>query len=592
MLLQALVERSRAEAAGSTATALPRFYKLQRVGYRLDLDSAGFPVSFQPAHDPVTPSLGAELSIPYVRRASGIQPLPVDRGDYVFGIPVKGKAGDDNEKSAKRAQRAADSHASFVALIERAAEATQDNALAAIHQFLHDHLGNVTVPDDFDPSRFVAIFVDGKFFPADEVFQEWWASYSLGSQAPRLDSPLRYCAVCGEAANPVETVSMPIAGLTSIGGKAGMGLVTGNSHVFERHGMERASGASLCQVCGNDSHRALNALIADPNRSRTLGHTKILWWATAECEDLLAAIVQGDSDESVGSLIDSLRNGKAALVPAAARFYAVTIGANVNRVVIRDWLDTALGDVVRNIVRWIERIEVVDHEGMKVRHPGIFSLLASVSPPGSGSPLSRISPLLGDKVLQAALSGSPLPHALLDQCLLRIRAEQGMITVPRAALLKAFLSDGHLQEVSMEKLDPDADDVAYRCGRLLAVLDDAARAATSAKNDLVDRSYAAASTTPAVTFPRLLKLHRAHINKLRRDKPGAANRIQATVEGVMAGLTDIPRLFSPTEQARFALGLYHQQAADRAARTSAMVHKTLDEQADTAESDTDEEEQE
>lgn len=570
---------------------LPRFYKLQRVGYRLDLNSAGFPVSFQSAHDPVSPRLGAELSIPYVGRTSRILPLPVDRGDYVFGIPVKGKPDDNNEKSARRSQRAADSHASYLALIERAAEATQDDVLAAIRRFLRDHLGDVTVPADFDPSRFIAIFVDGKFFPADEVFQHWWASYALESQATPSDSRLRYCAVCGEAANPVETVSMPIVGLTNIGGKAGMGLVTGNSDVFERHGMQRASGASLCQVCGNDSHQALNALIADPDRSRTVGNTKILWWTTEECEDLLAAIVQGDSDEAVGSLIDSLHNGKAAHVPTAARFYAVTIGANVNRVVIRDWLDTSLDDVVHNIVRWIERIEVVDHEGTKLRHPGIFSLLASVSPPGSGLPLSRISPLLGDKVLQAALSGSPLPHALLAQCLQRIRAEQGVVTVPRAALLKAFLSDGHLQEVSMTRLDPDTEDVAYRCGRLLAVLDIAARKATSAKNDLVDRSYAAASTMPALTFPRLLKLHRAHINKLRRDMPGVAKGIQATVEDVMEGLTDIPRVFSPTEQARFALGLYHQQAADRTARTLAVANKTLDEQADTTDSETDEEEQ-
>lgn len=121
----------------------------------------------------------------------------------------------------------------------------------------------------------------------------------------------------------------------------------------------------------------------------------------------------------------------------------------------------------------------------------------------------------------------------------------------------------------MTALDTAGKDVAYRCGRLLALLDAAARTATSARNDLVDRSYAAASTMPASTFPRLLKLHRAHINKLRRDRPGAAARIQAEVEEVLDGVSSLPALFRPSEQARFALGLYHQQAAGRARRMAA-----------------------
>ncbi len=124
-------------------------------------------------------------------------------------------------------------------------------------------------------------------------------------------------------------------------------------------------------------------------------------------------------------------------------------------------------------------------------------------------------------------------------------------------------------------LNSSSSNTAYRCGRLLAVLDDAARAATSARNDLVDRSYAAASTTPAACFPRLLKLHRAHIDKLRRDKPGAANRIQATVEEIMSDISNIPPLFTPADQAQFALGVYHQQAAGRAARTAAATSAAL-----------------
>ena len=141
----------------------------------------------------------------------------------------------------------------------------------------------------------------------------------------------------------------------------------------------------------------------------------------------------------------------------------------------------------------------------------------------------------------------------------------------------------------MTELDLKATDPPYLCGRLLALLDSASWFATSANNSLVDRNYAAASTMPGLTFPRLLRLHRAHIDKLRRDRPKVAYRLQESVEDVMAPLDDFPRTFNPSEQGRFAIGLYHQQAADRAARSKAKTTRTENTD-DVANGDTDEQE--
>lgn len=127
----------------------------------------------------------------------------------------------------------------------------------------------------------------------------------------------------------------------------------------------------------------------------------------------------------------------------------------------------------------------------------------------------------------------------------------------------------------MKSLDEASTDDAYLCGRLLALLDNAARLATSANNSLVDRSYSAASTMPLMTLTRLLRLHRAHLEKLKRDKPGAASRINGAVISVMDQLSSIPKTLSVDGQARFALGLYHQQAADRAAIQKVKEAKVL-----------------
>jgi len=557
MLLHALVERAKADEA--QGRALPPFYAMQQVWYRLDLDSNGRPVSLQAVRDPDNPKRGLELAIPYVNRpGSTPKALPLDRGDFVFGIPAAGKP----------AERAARAHEAYRALIGEAARETGDPALRSIQEFLVEHLDEVAVPEDFDASKFVAIYVSGKLPVAGDAIQEWWSARQLGTgeDARRTD---RCCAVCGSSSLPVESVSTAIRGLTGIGGKATMGIVTANDDVFERHGMKRASGASLCVTCGERSHQALNLLIADPARGRVLGHTKVLWWSTHDCGDILGAIVEGDTDESVGPFVDSILRGTLAAAPNAARFYAVTLGANVNRVVVRDWLDTSLPQVIGRVAEWLRLIEIVDHDGVKIRHFGIFALIAALAPPGSGPPLARVSPLLADEVLRCALVGSPLPDSLVAQCLLRIRATQGTVTVPRAAILKAYLTTRHPKETPMPTLDLESVDVGYRCGRLLAVLDRAAYAATNVH--LVDRSYAAASTAPAATFVQLLKLHQAHLHKLRRDSPGLAAVLQASVEEVVGGLTDIPRTFAPTEQARFALGLYHQEAYERQARAARAV---------------------
>lgn len=127
----------------------------------------------------------------------------------------------------------------------------------------------------------------------------------------------------------------------------------------------------------------------------------------------------------------------------------------------------------------------------------------------------------------------------------------------------------------MTILDTSAADPAYQCGRLLALLDDAARLATTPNNALVDRSYAAASTMPEITLTRLLRLHRAHLDKLKRDKPSAAIRIDQEIGGILRPLERFPRTLSVEQQARFALGLYHQQADSRAKAREAKQARLL-----------------
>jgi CRISPR-associated protein Csd1 len=552
---------------------LPRFYARQRVGYRIDLDSKGRLISLIEV-DQNAP----ECVIPYVTRTSQASPLPIDRGDYVLGIAT----------SHPTRIPAGERHAFWIALLDRMASATEVREVKAVHRFASSvNPTKLKLPKGFDASRFVAIYVNGVFFPDDKRVRTWWREIQLAQTNVGSDA-ITECSVCGKRGPVVENVTTQVRGLVKIGGKSTMALVSGNLEVFERHGLPRASGAAICRSCGESTHQALNQLIRDPVRSKQLGNTEFLWWATEPVADFIGALLAGDSEEAVAEVFQGILTGRMLPSVSTARFHAVSLGANVNRVMVRSWVDITLREALANARSWLDRVAVIDHGGNALRRPGLWSLVASLAPAGTGSVFGRVRPGLIDDLLRSALTGAPLPYGVFVQCLERLRAEQGRVTTPRASLLKVFLTQFN-KEGSLTQLDSADSDPAYLCGRLLALLDRASRLATTANNSLVDRSYAAASTMPALTFPRLIKLHRAHIDKLRRDKPGAAYRIQESVEAVVSGLHEFPKTFGPTEQGRFALGLYHQMAADHAAATAARAAR--DSKGDGEREEIDEEEE-
>jgi CRISPR-associated protein Csd1 len=168
---------------------------------------------------------------------------------------------------------------------------------------------------------------------------------------------------------------------------------------------------------------------------------------------------------------------------------------------------------------------------------------------------------------------------LLFQAVRRNRAEQ-TITRPRSALIKAVWLSNHSpkEEGFMVQLDPENDNAAYRCGRLLAVLERAQQLAIPGVNTtIVDRFFGTASSAPESVFPRLVRGAQPHLAKLERDRRGAARALQRRIEEILAGLPvrrvgavykGFPTTLSLTDQGLFSLGYYHERAHDRAQRAA------------------------
>ena len=102
-------------------------------------------------------------------------------------------------------------------------------------------------------------------------------------------------------------------------------------------------------------------------------------------------------------------------------------------------------------------------------------------------------------------------------------------------------------------------DAPYLLGRLFAVLERVQQQAQPGINATIrDRYYGAASTTPVLVFTTLLRLKNAHLKKLSDGQTAYFERL---IGDILLPLTDFPRQLALPQQARFALGYYHQRQA-------------------------------
>jgi CRISPR-associated protein Csd1 len=86
---------------------------------------------------------------------------------------------------------------------------------------------------------------------------------------------------------------------------------------------------------------------------------------------------------------------------------------------------------------------------------------------------------------------------------------------------------------------------------------------------LIERYYAAASSTPALVLGRLLRTSQFHLAKIRGSSPGLANYLDRQLAQILASITDadLPRTLDLSRQSIFALGYYQQKAHPRKTAT-------------------------
>jgi CRISPR-associated protein Csd1 len=224
-------------------------------------------------------------------------------------------------------------------------------------------------------------------------------------------------------------------------------------------------------------------------------------------------------------------------------------------------MDTSLGEAKRRLARYFALQEVVEWDGTPGRFMSLKALVDATTAPKSRE--ETAPPTVARSLTRLAVNGTPLPQDILSLAVQRNRAERG-VRRERAALIKMALFADEGGAATMAQLNPDHPAQAYHLGRALALFDAIQYQALGKVNaSVVDKFYGTASAAPAVVFPLLHRLAQHHLRTIHAQKKGTHNEL--ALEQVMDKISDPPPVLTLPEQGLFALGFYHQRAANRRA---------------------------
>ena len=265
-----------------------------------------------------------------------------------------------------------------------------------------------------------------------------------------------------------------------------------------------------------------------------------------------------DPDKSVKevkNLFAAIYTGKVERIDS--NFYVLCLSPNAARISVRFW-ETGK---VKNFAKRIQQ-HFIDFDIIRAPDaPEYLNLYQILSATALEHKMDNVAPNLIGPVVQSILKGTPYPVSLLQQCIRRIRAEQ-KVTRERTAILKAYINRYNrfhsMNEEVTVALDRNCKNKGYLVGRLFAVLEKVQQDTHPGLNaTITDRYYGAASTNPVTVFPQLLKLNQHHLSNYanKKTKSDRENELSEIINALDA----FPAHLTLEEQARFAIGYYHEK---------------------------------
>lgn len=582
MILQALWELYKRDT-----NPLPHGYEVRPVRWVVRLTSAGRP------RDKQAVAVEKRLVVPVLKRSgTSAPPTPfADMAKYVFGC------------NARDPEKAAEYERMFARLAADCAAQT-DNALL---QIAAEAIGKGVVrrccPPEAEPTHYVDIEVDGTRVCTIPALEQLWAHMVAGHSSQRRKGQTATCLVTGIACTPTRVFPLKLQGIpagrdskTKRRKHENCDLVSFNQDSFRSYGLQKSCNAPVSLDVALGTARAFNALRQDPSSHIVFDDQVMVFWTRRPEPLSFMHLLETPQPGQVRALIESVRRGPPPRGVEANGFYLLGVSAQRSRAVVRDFIHLQLGAAQTHACNWFEKARLEDCAGSHM-YFGLSRLASSLYRHDDEAAFRRDGPFCPSQLpallARCALTASPLPPALLGLAVQRNIAERGpyvtihrnkveerYLSYARLALIRAVIRDLIGEDIMTTQTDP-LDRQAFNCGRLLAVLDnlylhfvnaDKARGEKwmRPKTTVSSRYYGAAASSPASVFGNLLHGSRHHLAKLRGNDKDLNHELKLE-EIVQAIGTAFPLTLDLRRQGTFALGYYHQMAADRAARAKSGI---------------------
>ncbi|WP_240506948.1 type I-C CRISPR-associated protein Cas8c/Csd1 [Thermoactinospora rubra] len=588
MLLQRLVAYGRADEH-----VVPAYYKDKPVRWVLELSEDGALASPEliSLADPADPRSknGAVHTVPSIVKTSGIAPtLAVDTPEYLFGW---------TDATTKNPERVALMHQRFRELVDAWVEADPCGPGRPLQRFLAEgHLARLPKPSGWSRGDLVAVRVQGRFLHATESAREFWAKVAGSRKSTGRQG---VCLVCGQVGDLLATIPQQLPARLVPKATQSASLVSINKATHGFALQEQLLHAPICARCGLLAMGALERLLNDQWHNMITGQdTRLVWWVTEDSPLDMGVLTDPPGPRDVARRLSDALRGRP--LPDEddedgeewERFCALAIGGNVSRVMVREWIESPLPRIVRNLKAWFDDHEIAD---MWTGEPRLFGpgrlvyaagrwirgkerragAYAKLGAPGADRPDGLYWGLM-----RSALLGSPLPPKLMAHLVHRISTD-GRVDAERAALLRlALRRHRHLpraeRELYMPTLNPENNKPAYLSGRIFAVLEDIQLSAARANKEeppnttFADKYWGRANTSPAVALRAGAEKSRAWLKRMNRHKPSWAASAQFRLENLMGELAlagGPPHGATLADKTAFILG-YYQQCAELRSRRS------------------------
>ncbi|MBD5538697.1 MAG: type I-C CRISPR-associated protein Cas8c/Csd1 [Desulfovibrio sp.] len=414
----------------------------------------------------------------------------------------------------------------------------------------------------------------------------WLTSLAGGGDE---SGPRGVCLVTG-VPGPVARTHPKVKGVIGAQG-SGASLISFDCAAFRSYGKEQSANAPVSESAARAYTTALNFLLQrEHQQTLRIGDTSMVFWADRptpaekvicrffspvprpEAEKGKADPAEAKQDRAqlarVRGILMALRRGESLNeadkeLDAGATFYILGLAPNVGRLSVRFWLTKKLGPLLGHISRWYEDLDIERQKpDTEPEFPPLWLLIVrSLAAQGKSE---NVPPELAGQLARCVLSGGPVPENVFAAILQRIHADKE-VDYYRAALIKAFLCrkpSTEKEELPMPALNKDDQNIGYRLGRAFALLEKAQKDALGGdiNASLRERYIGAASATPRLVFPLLLRLTQHHVTKASK-KPRLAGydvRFTRNMGEVLGDVTDFPAILSLADQGRFMLGYYHQ----------------------------------